>query len=320
MKMVKKLISLALFAAIMMPAPYVFSAGVVDKVIVVVNDEVVTQREFDRVFEPIQRNLEASLQGDELAARLEEARKGVLEQLVNSKLTISIAKKDNIKVDEEEIAERTDKIKSYYGSEEVFLKALNEKGTNLTEFEQEMRDQMLAQKLVEQEVSPRIVIPPAEIRELYDKNTDKLMAPETRKVRGIMVRKGEGDAEAASREKMEIIIGELKGGKDFSAVAVERSEGPYAPKGGEMGYVTRGQLIKELDDAVFTTGEGKNSDVVESSVGYHVFLVEEIQTERQLEFSEVSEFLREQLYMRKFQEELLAWLKQKRKNAYISYK
>ena len=75
----------------------VVCAAMVDKVIVVVNDEVVTQREFDRIFIPVKQSYEANFKGPELKKRIEAARKGLLEQLINSKLAVSLAKKAKIK-------------------------------------------------------------------------------------------------------------------------------------------------------------------------------------------------------------------------------
>lgn len=295
-------------------------AEVVDKVLVVVNDEVVTQREFDRVYLPIKRNFESRFQGEELDTRLEKVQADLLKQLVDAKLTVSLAKKEKVGIDEAELKARVDKVKSFYASEAEFLQALSDKGTNLTEFERELREQMLAQALVQKDVSSAIVIPPAEIKDLYEKNKERLVSPPAVKLRGIMVRKKEDSKRGEDEKKMKKIVADLNKGKDFSAMAVEFSEGPYAQKGGDMGYVAPGQLLEEIDGVVFTLKKGERSGIVETRIGYHVFLVEDVQKPRQLEFNEVSDFLRQQLYMKKFEEELTKWLEEKRKNAYISYK
>ncbi|MGB2600447.1 MAG: peptidylprolyl isomerase [Candidatus Omnitrophota bacterium] len=295
-------------------------AAMVDKVIVVVNDEVVTQREFDRMFVPVKQSYEANFKGPELERRVETARKGLLEQLINSKLAVSLAKKAKMKVNEDDLQQRIDNVKSYYKTEEEFLQALDDKGTNLTEFKKEIRDQMLAQELVQKEVASKIVIAPGDLQELYDKNKDKLVAPHTVKVRGIMIRKPEVAGDDTGRKKMEVIVKDLKSGKDFATVAKEKSEGPYGQNGGDMGYVPKGQTLPEIDNAIFALKKGEMSEMIESPVGYHVFLAEDIKEPRPLEFEEVSEFLRQQLYGKRFQEELVVWLEEKRKDAYISYK
>ncbi|MDD4956707.1 MAG: peptidylprolyl isomerase [Candidatus Omnitrophica bacterium] len=300
--------------------PVSATAEVVDKVIVVVNDEVVTQREFDRLFGPIKEGFEKNLAGEDLEEQLDIARKGILEQLINAKLTISLAKKKNITIDEAKLKERVDKIKSYYPSEEEFLYALNDRGTNLSEFEKEIREQMLAQELVEQEVASKITITPSEISDLYEKNKEKMVTPPRIKLRGIMIRKAEDRTPEESQKMIREIQEELKKGADFSEVAKKRSEGPYAADGGDMGYVVKGELLGEIDGPVFNLKKGEVSDVVETSVGYHLFFAEDVQESRPLAYEEVSDFLREQLFMKDFQESLVEWLEEKRKNAYISYK
>ncbi|MEA3489119.1 MAG: peptidylprolyl isomerase [Candidatus Omnitrophota bacterium] len=295
-------------------------AEIIDKVIVVVNDEVVTQREFDRAFMPVRISYEANFKGEEFKRRLAIAREGLLEQLVNSKLAVSIAKKKDMKINEEELKKRIESVKSYYGSEEEFLQALSAKGTNLTEFKREIRDQMLAQELVDKEVAATIVIAPADIRDLYEKNKDKLVSPEQVKVRGIMVRKSDDPENEEARKKIDKIISDFDKGMDFATVATEQSEGPYAKGGGDMGYVASGQTIKEIDEVIFKLKEGERSDIVESNMGYHVFLVEEKAEARPLKLEEVSDFLKQQLFMKEFEKKLMAWLEEKRKNAYISYK
>lgn len=295
-------------------------AEVVDKVIVVVNDEVVTQREFDRIYLPIKRGYESNFKGEELDRQLKAAQEGLMDQLINSKLVISLAKKEKIEVNEDELSERINTIKSYYDSDEAFLQALNDKGTNLTEFEKELEEQMIAQKFVEKEVSSKIIITPGEIRDLYNKNRDQLVAPVRAKTRSITIRKVPGAAEGADRKRAEDVMSELEKGGNFAEIATKYSEGPYAASGGDMGYVLPGQTLEQIDRAIFSLEKGERSDIVESDMGYHIFLVEDVEVSRQLDLSEVSDYLREQLYMQKFQEELKKWLEKKRQNAYISYK
>ena len=122
MKFRKSLI-LLLCAAFLVSASITY-AEVVDKVLVVVNDEVVTQREFNRMFIPIKKNFETRFQGEDLKVRLEQVRADLLKQLVDAKLTVSLAKMENIEIDEEELQNRINKVKSYYPSEGAFLQEI----------------------------------------------------------------------------------------------------------------------------------------------------------------------------------------------------
>ncbi len=321
MKRLKSVFFIVLLVFLICPG--VLSYGeVVDKVIVVVNDEVLTQREYDRAFMPLKKEYAANLKGEELETQLAKVAEELKEQMINAKLTISLAKKEKIEVKEEEITQRIDTIRAYFDSEEKFLHSLKTKGTNLTEFKKEISEQMLAQKLVEKEVASKIVVSPSEIRDLYDKNKDKLISPEKVKVRSIMMRKIEAADEenAAKREKLTGLREEIKSGKSFAEVAKSQSEGPYAEVGGDMGYIVQGQLIPEIDKVVFSLTPGEVSDILETALGYHIFLVEEKNEAKPLELVDVSDYLRERIYMRKFQEDIIKWLTEKRKNAYIAYK
>jgi len=293
-------------------------AAVLDRVIVVVDDEIVTQREFDRIFDPIKQSFEESFKGKELEGRLEEARTSLLEQIINTKIAISVAKKAKIQVNEEELQKRLEQVKAYYGSEEEFLKALDERGSNLTEFKQEISEQIMAQQIVEEEVASKIVIAPSEINDLYEKNKEKFVTPLGVQVRSIMVRRD--DTSSGSREKIDEIRTKALNGGDFSELAREFSEGPYAETGGEMGIVTQGQLLEELDKEIFSAKKGEITEVVETPIGYHVFLIEDIKEPRKLEMDEVSDFLRGEIFKNKFQADLEKWLKEKRANAHIAYK
>ena len=292
---------------------------VVDKVIAVINDEVLTQREFNRTFEPLKQQIKERFEGKELQENIEMAKKDILEQLVSSKLIISLAKAKNVEIDEAELEERIDKIKAYYASEQEFLMTLNEKGMNLSEFEREIKDKMIAKKLVETEVASKIVITPGEIQELYNKNKEQLMTLPGVKTRGILIRK-DVENEAEVKKKLKEVQKELKSGKDFAEVATKYSEGPYQDKGGDMGILGKGQVLKELDEVIFSLKEGETSDLIETSVGYHIVMVEKIYPSRQLELSEVSDYLRNQIFMKTFQENLYNWIQEKRKDAYIAYK
>lgn len=299
-------------------------AAVADKVIIVINDEVVTQAEFDRAFDQRKRYLEANFKGEELRRRLETTPSMLRDQLINAKLVVSLAKKQNIQIDQAELETAMNEIKGGFKTEGEFQQALNKRGTNMTEFEREIRDQMLARKLIEEEVTSKIIITPAELRDLFEKNKEAIVAPKRIKLRGITVKKTADRSNAESEKIANKLYSKARKSKDFEKIAKESSEGPYAAEGGDMGYVEQGQgLPPSIEAVVFKMKTGEVSEVMESEMGYHVFLAEEVEEPRSLGalgFDEVSELLRERLFMEKYQEDMVKWLEEKRKNAYISYK
>ena len=80
-----------------------------------------------------------------------------------------------------------------------------------------------------------------------------------------------------SREEMQALLGDLRrrvlAGEDFSALATEYSEGPTSSKGGDLGFFSRGQMVKEFEDAAFELKPGEVSEIIETEYGFHLIQV-----------------------------------------------
>ncbi len=106
------------------------------------------------------------------------------------------------------------------------------------------------------------------------------------------------------KSKMEDAKKELESGRDFSDVARDYSEGSTAQDGGELGWITKEQLIAKLDEAVFGAKEGERSGIIESELGFHIVEVEKKKTEEDVEMVKVR-----QIFVRK--KNLADWLEEK---------
>ncbi|MEA3222786.1 MAG: peptidylprolyl isomerase [Thermodesulfobacteriota bacterium] len=126
-------------------------------------------------------------------------------------------------------------------------------------------DQMLAKEL-EEEVSNNIEVTDKEVAKYYDEHKDKFSTPPKIKVRHILVK---------TKEEAEEVLKEIKGGKDFAALAKERSNCPSAKKGGDLGWISRGRMDPAFEKAAFALGTGDISDVVKTSYGYHIIKAED---------------------------------------------
>jgi peptidyl-prolyl cis-trans isomerase D len=120
---------------------------------------------------------------------------------------------------------------------------------------------------------------PAAARELYDSRVDAYSTPEKVRARHILLKLelGADDETAAPvRERAEALLVRLRGGEDFSAVAIELSEDPGTRgEGGDLGSFARGERVPELEEAAFALEAGQLSEIVESRQGLHIVLVEE---------------------------------------------
>ena len=112
----------------------------------------------------------------------------------------------------------------------------------------------------------------------------------------------------------------IENGQDFEGLAREYSQGPNAEKGGGMGFLEKGEMMEEIDDAVFSLEAGDISDIVESPIGYHVFKVTEKTPKKNVDFEIVKYEIEDLIYKKRVDKKLKNWLKTLRKNAYISIK
>jgi len=144
-----------------------------------------------------------------------------------------------------------------------------------------------------------------EIKDYYEENMEQFIEEKKVKVRHILLKVKEGASEEEKdkiRKKAERILKLAKEGEDFARLAKRYSEGPSAKQGGELGYISRGQRVKEFEDAVFSMKKGEIRGPVKTRFGYHIIKVEDIKEKRIRPIEEVREEIREILKERKAQE------------------
>ncbi|MDH4317910.1 MAG: SurA N-terminal domain-containing protein [Desulfobulbaceae bacterium] len=122
----------------------------------------------------------------------------------------------------------------------------------------------------------------AEIAARYERDKDRYITAEQRHARHILFRVEEDalpEIREAQKNKAVEVLAQAKGGKDFSELAKEYSEDSSNVKGGDLGFFSRGRMVKPFEDAAFSLHEGELSDIVESPFGYHIIKLEAIQPE-----------------------------------------
>jgi peptidyl-prolyl cis-trans isomerase D len=123
------------------------------------------------------------------------------------------------------------------------------------------------------------VISAEEVESFYRQNFSRYSIPEQRNARHILIKASEEDPAdilAAKRNRAAQILELARSGEDFAQLARQYSEGPTGPKGGDLGFFTRGQMVKAFEDAVFSLDEGQISDIVQTPFGFHVIKLEKI--------------------------------------------
>jgi parvulin-like peptidyl-prolyl isomerase len=270
-------IVLILLGVILLCAPV--RAEVVDKIIAVVNDEIITLYEFNTAFEPYRKNIENTYKGDDKEAVIKQTREAFLQRLIDNMLIEQEAKKSGagIIVKDEEIMEvLQDMSNKQKLSMQDFLKSIAKEGHSIESFKKEIRGQMMRARLLRREVKSKILVSDEEIGEYYNKNRQDYEGKETVRIKQLLLLLPP-DANQTIKAKVKIEALQLHkrvmNGESFDLLALNYSQGPAAAQGGDVGFIGRGTIIPEVEAAAFSLPVGQVSEVIESSVGFHIIQV-----------------------------------------------
>ncbi|MBI4352935.1 MAG: peptidylprolyl isomerase [Candidatus Omnitrophica bacterium] len=293
------------------------SAEVLERILAVVNDEVITEQDLQIVMAPVAAQYRTLYTGQEFTERFKELRQEFLNKLIEDKLVLSEAKRKQVIVKDEEVDEMLGEVREKFPNREVFLKAISEQGLTEKKLWNRFRDQLLMQKLVAYEVKSKVSVSPGDTAEYYKTHEKDFAQGDRVKLQHILIRVGSRSEEEA-KAFIESLAAKWKEGKPFEELAKTYSEGAEAKEGGEMGWVERGQLLGEIDEKVFALNEGEATPPIRSSLGYHVFKVAARQKFSVKPLSEVRDVIQDLLFKEKLRVRLESWISQLKKNAYIS--
>lgn len=208
-----------------------------------------------------------------------EMERAFLAQMIDRELALSEADRLGIVITLPEIEAAITETRSEY-PEGTFESALRERGTNLKEWSEGLRRNLLMEKIIAQTVYSKIFVSDEEIQTYFKENRAEYDRPDQVRARQLVV---------ASEEEGKKVLGMLRQGDPFAEVARQFSMSPDAEKGGDLGFFGRGEMPAEFDAVVFKLTPGRLSDLIKSEYGYHVFLVEEKRKAHQLSLDEARE-------------------------------
>ncbi|MFA5389717.1 MAG: peptidylprolyl isomerase [Candidatus Omnitrophota bacterium] len=295
-------------------------AGTINKFVAVVNDEVITQQDVDQLLAVLYAQYTQEYKGDDLLRKMEEAKKDILNQIIEDKLVLSRAKELDIKVSDSEIDERMEYIKKGFPSEQEFYKTLETQGVTVANLKERYKDQIMMKKLVDYEVRSKISVLPSEISDYYEKYKDRFRSADKYRIKNIVIKARDNVGLELAKVEIENVHKKLSEGGDFDELARQYSQGPNAEKGGDMGYVERGQMLEVLDSAISKLNKGEFSAPVQSEIGYHILKVEDVEYGSHAALEDVQKDIQMALFQDKFKNKVQEWLSGLKDKAYISIK
>jgi len=311
--LVRNRICLSLFFALTLffltgKASIAGASVVVDRVVAVVNDDIITMSDLER------ETAKTPAKADQRI---------LLEDMINRKLQMAAAKRAGMDVTEKELNEAVDDIMKRNGMDrKQFETALAKEGLSVDQYRQELKEQMTLSRVFNKFVRSGLAVEENELRAYYDRNPVAFRLPEEVRVRQILLRipeKASSAQIAAVREKAFRAAERAAAGEDFSLLVREYADAVSAASDGDLGFMRRDEMLSEIEKAIAALKPGAIAGPVQSALGFHVLRVEEVRT-RMMQYEKIKSELSTSLYNQKLESAYRGWLKTLRSESNVDIK
>jgi peptidyl-prolyl cis-trans isomerase SurA len=295
----------------------------VEDVVAHVNDRIITQSDYDRAMK--EADDEAKQHGATMQ-QISEGHRDLLRTLIDQQLWLSKGKELSIDGDTE-LVKRLDEIRKQYNlsSMEDLEKAAKEQGVSFEDFKANIRNQIITQDVMREEVGRRIQFTQGEVERYFEAHKQEYTKPESVQLSEILISTGaDPDDKAkvdAGKAKADDIEAKLQAGGDFSQLAKSFSDGPTAADGGVFGTFRRGELgAKVFEDATFSLKTGQYTEPIRTRQGFIIFKVEQHNSGGVPAYKDVEPQVEQNFYFARMEPAMREYLTQMREEAYIDIK
>ena len=295
-----------------------YQGEVVEDIIARVNDQVISRSDYDRA----EQDLEAQgKQQQWTQQQLYEAKHDLLRDLIDQQLLLSKGKDLDI-TGETEMVKRLDELRkqNHLDSMEDLQKAAEAQGVSWEDFKASIRNRIITQEVIRDQVGRHVNISPTEVQNYYNQHKQEFDQPEQVRLSEILIPTANPDDAtqvADAKKKADDLEAKLKGGSDFAALAKGSSGGPTAAEGGDLGDFKRGQLAKVLEDATFSLKAGQYTEPIRTKQGYVILKVTEHNPGGIPPLKDVEAQVEDAVGMAKMNPALREYLTKLREDAYI---
>lgn len=298
-----------------------YGGTTVEEIVARVNDQIITTSDYDRAMQEMdqdQRQHGASMQ------QMSDAHKDLLRNLIDQQLWLSKGKELGI-TGEAELVSRLNDIRKQYNlaSLEDLEKAAQEQGVSYEDFKANIRNQIVTQEVMRQEVGRRINVTPGEVERYFDSHKQDYAQQESIKLSEILVGAPQSDDQqkvAEAQAKAADIETKLQGGADFAQLARSSSDGTTASEGGDLGTYKRGQLNSVFEDATFPLKVGEYTQPIRTKQGFVILKVVQHTQGGVPAFKDVEPDVEQNYFMSRMEPAIRDYLTTMREDAYIEIK
>lgn len=201
----------------------------------------------------------------------------VVDQLIVQELLWQEAQRRDFVANDELVDARLQAMKSGFDTERAFLFKIKAGGFTEETYRDDIRQQESVRRMITEAISPGISVSDEDVEYFYNNNIEQMRKPVEVRARHILIKPASTAMEdhEAARQEAESILAGIRDGADFVELAKNRSQGPSAQRGGDLGYFGPGQMVAPFERAAFALQPGEISEVVQTQFGYHVIRLED---------------------------------------------
>jgi peptidyl-prolyl cis-trans isomerase SurA len=305
----------------------------VEEIVARVNDQIITSSDYDRAMKELdneERQRGATMQ--EISA----AHNDLLRNLIDQQLWLSKGKELGI-TGETELVNRMNEIRKQYHMEtlEDLEKAAREQGISFEDFKANIRNQIITQAVMRQEVGQKVQFTSGEAERYFEQHKQDYAQPESVTLAEILVSTGTPAPSATvpggvqpddpaklaeAKAKADDLEAKLHAGGDFAQLARTFSDGPTAATGGDLGQFRRGALAKVLEDSTFALKAGEYTEPIRTKQGYVILKVVQHITGGVPQYKDVQEQVEQNFYVARMEPATRDYLTTMREQAFIDIK
>jgi parvulin-like peptidyl-prolyl isomerase len=305
-------------------APALFAADtvVVEQIVAKVNGDIVTRSELDL----LRKQLAAELQqrggtAVQIRDQMKDHEKDLLREKIDSLLLIQRGKDLDLKVDND-VSKRMAEVQAdaKIADPDKFQQWIKENtGKSYEDFKQDLKNQIMTQKVVAEEVGSKINIPHEQVVDYYEKHKATFIRKEQVFLREILIGvEGKDPALiATAAKKAKDVVARARKGERFGDLVRDNSDALTAKQGGDLPGYAKSDLSPELVTAVWDKPKGQVTDPIRVPAGFLILRVEDHFKEGQATLSDVESEIKEQLYMPLFQPKIREYLTELRQTAFL---
>jgi len=291
--------------------------AVVEAIVAIVNDEIITLSDFKTQHDLLYRELRAQVQGEDFQKQYEFAAGMLLENMIVGILLLQKARELDLDVTEQ-VNMYLENIKQQNNieSDAALKAAFEQQGGDFEAFKSQLREMYLRDMAVYAEVGQSIVVDDSEIFNYYRQHPEEFTQPPEYSLRGIFVSSEDNSEEDAGRKKQEILA-LLQSGEDFGGVAASHSEGPNKDRQGELGSFKQGDMLAAFEQEVARLEEGGVTPWISIPSGWYLLRLEEKTESRLLPFDDVRDQVQEKIFAERSEAERQKYIERLRSRSYV---